>query len=333
MDLDLDVARIEKALRVIDPLFLDTPQYIDEQLCRALGRTVTVKLETANPVRSFKGRGADLMLSSLPRGARVVCASSGNFGQAVAYAGRARGIAVEVFVPETVNPAKRERIEAFGARIILAGTDGSQARAAAATHAGRHPDLVYLQDGLQAAVAEGAGTIGVELTRVPGHHYDAVVLPVGDGALINGVARWMKTHAPCTRIVGVNAMGAPSMLHSLRAGRAVCLDRVDTFADGIAVRAPLDASVRRAMALVDEIVLVTDEELADAMALAAHTLGILLEPAGVAGLAAIAGGSVEGDHLATVLTGANPRPQQLHELVPRLAHLFDPASRVRGEVR
>lgn len=320
--MDLDTARIEKAVRVIDPVFLDTPQYLDEQLCRALGgRAVTVKLETANPVRSFKGRGADLMLSTLAPGTPVVCASSGNFGQAVAYAGRARGMPVEVFVPETVNPAKRERMETFGARVVAAGADGEAARKAAADHAERRPDRIYLQDGLQAAIAEGAGTIGVELTEgAPrGRGFDAVVLPVGDGALINGVARWMKEHAPATRIVGVNAEGAPSMLESLRAGRAVRLDHVGTFADGIAVRAPLEAAVRRARALVDEIVLVTDEAIAAAMELAARTLGILLEPAGAAGLAAIAEGAVAGDRVATVLTGANPRPEQVRELAARLA--------------
>lgn len=318
--MDLDVARIEQAMRVIDPVFLNTPQYLDEQLCRALGgRTVTVKLETANPVRSFKGRGADLMLSTLAPGTPVVCASSGNFGQAVAYAGRARGMPVEVFVPETVNPAKRERMEAFGARVVAAGPDGSSAREAAAAHAGRHPDRLYLRDGLQAAIAEGAGTIGLELTRGAGEaDFDAVVLPVGDGALINGVARWTRQHAPGTRIVGVNAEGAPSMLESLRAGRAVRLDRAATFADGIAVRGPLEASVRRARALVDEVVLVTDEAIAAAMELAARTLGIVLEPAGAAGLAAIAEGAVAGARVAAVLTGANPRPEQLRELAARL---------------
>ncbi|MEV0666493.1 threonine/serine dehydratase [Actinomadura luteofluorescens] len=317
--MDLDVARIEQALRVIDPVFLNTPQYLDEQLCRALGgRAVTVKLETANPVRSFKGRGADLMLSTLTPGTPVVCASSGNFGQAVAYAGRARGMPVEVFVPETVNPGKRERMETFGARVIAAGPDGSSAREAAAAHAEHHPDRVHLQDGVQAAIAEGAGTIGAELTRGAAAGLDAVVLPVGDGALINGVARWMKEHAPGTRIVGVNAEGAPSMSESLRAGRAVRVERARTFADGIAVRRPTEASVRRARALVDEMVLVTDEAIADAMELAARTLGIVLEPAGAAGLAAIAEGTVPGARLATVLTGANPRPEQARELAARL---------------
>ncbi|MFG2020334.1 threonine ammonia-lyase [Actinomadura geliboluensis] len=325
--MDLDVARIEQAMDVIDPVFLNTPQYLDEQLCRALGgRAVTVKLETANPVRSFKGRGADLVLSTLAPGTPVVCASSGNFGQAVAYAGRARGMPVEVFVPETVNPAKRERMETFGARVVAAGPDGASARRAAA-HAGRRPGRVHLRDGFQAAIAEGAGTIGLELTRGPGGTgWDAVVLPVGDGALINGVARWMREHAPGTRIVGVNAEGAPSMLESLRAGRAVSAGSTRTFADGIAVRTPLESSVRRARALVDEIVLVSDAAISAAMELAARTLGIVLEPAGAAGLAAIAEGAVPGDRMATVLTGANPRPEQARDLAARLTRASDSGS-------
>ena len=205
----------------------------------------------------------------------------------------------------------------------MAVPDGSAARAAAATHAQRHPDRVHLQDGRQVAIAEGAGTIGVELTRTApggmgGPGFDAVVLPVGDGALINGVACWMKEHAPGTRIVGVNAEGAPSMSASLRVGRAVRLARARTFADGIAVCRPLEASVRRAGALVDEMVLVTDEAMLAAMELAARTLGIVLEPAGAAGLAAIAQGLVGGDRLATVLTGANPRPEQVRQLAARL---------------
>ena len=324
--MDLDTARIENATEIIDPIFLNTPQYLDDHLCRALGgREVTVKVETANPVRSFKGRGADLMLSTLPPGTPVVCASSGNFGQAVAYAGRRRGLPVEVFVPDTANPAKRERMEMFGATVMQAGPDGWSARDAAAAYAKDHPDRVHLQDGLQSAIAEGAGTIGLELTRSvpPGQRFDAVVLPVGDGALINGVGRWMKKHAPGTRIVGVNAEGVPSMLESLRAGHPVSVDRPDTFADGIAVRTPLEASVRRARALVDEVVLVTDEAIAAAMELAVRELGIILEPAGAAGLAAIAERAIVGDRLATVLTGANPRPEQVRDLATRLMSTAD----------
>lgn len=313
---DLEVGRIEEAARVIDPVFRNSPQYVDEQLCAALGRTVLVKSETANPLRSFKGRGADFMLRELAPGAQLICASSGNFGQAVAYAGRARGATVDVFVPTTINPGKRQRMESFGARLTLAGHDSVTARDAAAEFADAHPEAIFLRDGLQAAIAEGAGSIGVELTAE--HEFDTIVLPIGDGALIAGVGRWIKAQRPGTRVIGVNAAGCPSMLRSLEAGHAVALDSADTFADGILVTTPFEESVRRVRAVVDEVVLVSDESILTAMELAARTLGVLLEPAGAAGLAAIQAGAVQGDRIATVLTGANPRPEQVSAVAARL---------------
>lgn len=319
--MDLDLARIAEAAHVIDPVFLHTPQYVDEGLSRALGRTVVVKLETANPIRSFKGRGADFALSTLEPGTRVLCASTGNFGQAVAYAGRARGLRVDVFTPHEVNPEKRARMEALGAHVTPAGSDNSAIREAAAGFAADHPEVAYVRDGYQPAVAEGAGTIGVELAREDA--FDAVVLPIGDGALVTGVARWLREHMPGTRIVGVNAAGAPAMHDSLRAGRPVTIDHADTFADGMSVRTPLEESLRRVAALVDDIVLVDDAAIADAMELAARTVGVLLEPAGAAGLAAIARRLVPGDRMATVLTGANPRPEVLRSLAARVS---DPAT-------
>jgi threonine dehydratase len=151
------------------------------------------------------------------------------------------------------------------------------------------------------------------------------VVPVGDGALINGIARWVKAHAAHTRIVGVCADGAPSMVHSWRAGRPVPTERADTIAEGIAIRSPVPRSVQRMRALVDDMVLVTDAALLEAMRLAAHTLGVLLEPSGAAGLAAIATHDLPGERLATVLTGGNPRPDLL-------ATLLNPAAGAPTEI-
>lgn len=315
MDIDLD--RIEEASAVIDPVFLHTPQYLDERLSETVGRAVTVKLETANPIRSFKGRGADYLMRGVEPGRRVVCASAGNFGQAMAYCGRSRGIPVEVFVAESINPGKRARMEALGATVTLAGPDGEAARIAAEKYAEAHEDVRCLQDGREVRVAEGAGTIGVELSVVK--DLDAVVLPVGDGALINGVGRWLKAKRPGVRVIGVNAAGAASMRESLRAGHAVSLPEVDTFADGIGVQTPFEEAVARAAELVDEVLVVDDAQLASAMTLAAQHLALLPEPAAVAGLAAIAAGLVPETAVATVITGANPRPEQLRAMAMELA--------------
>jgi threonine dehydratase len=309
-DLDLSIVRIAEAARIIDPVFLNTPQYADEQLSGALGRNVVVKVETANPLRSFKGRGADFFMGSLdagPPGRTVVCSSTGNFGQALAYAGRRRNIAVEVFVPENVNPVKLARMRSFGARVTAAGADSAASEAAARDHVAALRDGIFVEDGKEPAIAEGAGTIGLELLRAG--PFDTVVLPVGDGALITGVALWIKHHAPETRIVGVCASGAPSMAMSWRAGKPVSTERSDTIAEGIEVRVPVPESVARLVALVDDMILVDDGDLLQAMQLSAQTLGLLLEPSGAAGLAAIQVHDLPGDRLATVLTGSNLRPE------------------------
>jgi threonine dehydratase len=304
--MDLDIDRIARAARTIDPLFRDSPQFVDEQLCAALGRQVLVKVETLNPLHSFKGRGAEFFADELDPGRRVICASSGNFGQAMAYACRRRGIPVEVFVPADVNPVKAARMRSLGAQVTVVDGEGDAAGDAAQARARESTDASFVVDGYEPAIAEGAGTIGVELLQ--SGPFDAVVVPVGDGALINGVACWVKEHAPDSRIIGVCAQGAPSMVHSWRAGRPVPMDRVDTIAEGIAIRNPVPRSVQRMRALVDDMVTVPDTALLEMMRLAANTLGVLLEPSGAAGLAAIAIHDLPGERLATVLTGSNPRP-------------------------
>jgi threonine dehydratase len=143
---------------------------------------------------------------------------------------------------------------------------------------------------------------------------DAIILPVGDGALIAGVAHWIKAHAPGTRIIGVSAAGSPSMALSWRSKKPVSTERSVTIAEGIEVRVPVPESVARLVALVDDMVLVDDADLIEAMRLSARTLGLLLEPSGAAGLAAIQVHRPPGDRLATVLTGSNLRPEHLREL-------------------
>lgn len=115
MDIDLDLTRIEEAARIVDPAFRDSPQFVSGEMAAALGRDVIVKVETVNPLGSFKGRGADFLVRSLPRGSSVVCASSGNFGVALAYAGRTRGMGVHVYVSPGISPGRRARMQSLGA--------------------------------------------------------------------------------------------------------------------------------------------------------------------------------------------------------------------------
>ena len=307
---DLSLDRIAEAARTIDPLFRDTPQWVDGQLCARLGRRVLVKAETLNPLRSFKGRGADYLVGRMPPGTTVVCGSSGgNFGQAVSWAARRHGLRAEVFLPAEVAPVKARRTADLGGRVHLVDGD---VNAAAEAYAAEGADRVWVVDGREPAVAEGAGTIGVELLAAGG--FDTVVLPLGDGALASGVARWVKAHDPTVRVVGVASAAAPALARSYRAGRVVEVEPTDAFAAGITVRRPTPEAVRRTRALVDDVLLVDREELRDAMRLAAETLGLLLEPAGAAGLAALAHRPVPGRTVATVLTGANLDPADLAAL-------------------
>jgi threonine dehydratase len=303
---DLSIERIEQAAHTIDPVFRDTPQFTDPQLGLALDREVLLKVETMNPLGSFKGRGADFLARELDPRRRLVCATAGNFGQAIAYAARAHGFAgAHVFVPAEVLPSKLARLRTLGAEVTVGGDDEEEVKAAAREYAEGDPRCRFVEDGREAAIAEGAGTIGVEL--LGSGPIDAIVVQVGDGALITGIARWVKGHSPGTRVIGVCASGAPAMALSWRAGRVISTEKVETIAQTLAIRQPVPESLERVRALVDDLVLVDDEEMLSAARLIAETLGLLVEPAGAAGIAAVRRHDPTGERVAAILTGSDPR--------------------------
>ena len=188
----LDTARIRAARRVIDPIFLDTPLYRCEALEPDLGCTVSIKLETANPVRSFKARGTEVVASLLAgNGSRaVVCASAGNLGQALAWSGRGRGLDVTVVASRFAPAAKLDRIRALDARLELVDGDFDMARERAAAVA-RYDGIRLVEDSLDIETCEGAATIGLELAdTVPS--FDAVL--VQEASIIAGM-RMLLDHA------------------------------------------------------------------------------------------------------------------------------------------
>ena len=280
-----------------------------------------VKLETANPLRSFKGRGASFLarerLAPDPAVAAsgVVCASAGNWGQAVAHACAREGIATTVFAAEGASALKVARMRALGAEVRLAGADFDAAKAAARAHA----DAVgapFLEDGREPEVGEGHGTIAVELLAAAGEAPDAIVVPLGNGALLAGIARWAKAQAPGVEIVGTCARGADAMHRSWLARRAVETERAETVADGIAVRVPVPEAVADLDGLVDDVALVDDADILGAMRLALGAAGLVLEPAGAAGLAAVAVDRARfaGRRVAVVACGSNVSVEDLARL-------------------
>lgn len=307
----LSLANIERATALIDPVFLNTPQYRAEALEPLLGCRLVVKVETLNPIRSFKGRGASFFVSQAPAGARLVCASAGNFGQAMAYACRARGVPLVVYASVNANPLKVERMRALGAEVRLSGEDFDAAKLEAKRSAAE-TGMRLVEDSLNPETAEGAGTMAPELLRWP-EQFDAVVAPLGNGAMLTGVGRWLKAHAPRTRVVGAAARGAPAMHDSWRAGRVVEYAEIDTIADGIGVRLPIPEVVRDMEGVVDDVALVGDDSLLRAMRLLHEHLGLVVEPSGAAGVAAILEdrGRFEGRLVATVICGGNLTAEQM----------------------
>jgi threonine dehydratase len=302
---------IRDAASVIDPVFLDSPQFESDPLGAVLGAHVVVKVETLNPIRSFKGRGAEYFVHGLPPDApRLVCASAGNFGQGMAWATRRRGRSLDVFASTAANPLKIERMRDLGAAVHLAGSDFDAAKDAARAFAEQIGGW-FVEDGREPPISEGAGTIGLELL-FGGPPFDAVVIPLGNGALLGGIATWVRAESPETRIIAVCAAGAPSMERSWRAGRVITTDRADTIADGIGVRVPIPEAVSDLQGIVDDILLVHDADTVEAMRLLLSHVGVVVEPAGAVGVAAIHAHKERfaGQRIATVLCGGNVTEEQ-----------------------
>jgi len=310
----LSLERIAEANRSIDPVFRHTPQFVSEPLSDLLGLRLVVKIETLNPIRSFKGRGADFFVQTLvAAGERgpIVCASAGNFGQAMTYAARARGIPVIVYAAEAANPLKVDRMRALGAEVRQTGADFDAAKLAAKAYAADH-GLLMAEDSLQPEFSEGAGTIGVELLTLP-EPIDTLLIALGNGAMLNGIARWTKAHRPEIHTVGVAAAGAPAMEHSWRAGEPITLDQMTTIADGIGVRVPVPEAVADMRGVVDDVLLVDDPAMLDAVRISHRHLSLVLEPSGAAGLAAAMTfrDRFAGQTVAVVLCGGNLTPEQM----------------------
>ena len=308
----LSVEAIAEAAATIDPVFLHSPIVVSETLDRRLECSVVMKNETDNPIRSFKGRGADYFLSKITeRGddRALVCASTGNFGQAMAYACRTKNRSLIVYADRNANPVKIDRIRELGAEVRLAGDDFDAAKEAAkefCTDSGSW----MIEDGREPEISEGAGTLSLELLEArPG--LDTILLPLGNGALLNGNARWLRAQSNIT-VVGVSAEGADAMEKSWRTGSIVQRESVDTISEGIAVRVPVPEAVADMDGLVDDVLLVDDDRTIEAMRLLHDHTGIAVEPAAAVGIAALIEwpGRFSAQMVGTVLTGANLTPEQ-----------------------
>ncbi|MCQ0014219.1 threonine ammonia-lyase [Actinomadura madurae] len=313
----LDTARIRAARQVIDPVFLDTPLYDCEALGRDLGCAVSVKLETANPVRSFKGRGTEVVASRLAGGGSraAVCASAGNLGQALAWSGRGRGLDVAVVASRFAPAAKLDRIRALDAHLELVDGDFDMARERAAAIA-RHDGIRLVEDSLDIETCEGAATIGLELVdNAPS--FDTVLIALGGGALATGVGHVVKALAPDVEVICVQPLGAPAMTHSWRRRRVVTTDSTDTIADGVAGRFPIPAVLDDLLVVADDAVLVEEASIIAGMRMLLGHAGLVVEPSAALGIAAILEDRdrFAGRHVVTIVCGGNVDLDAYHRWV------------------
>ncbi len=308
--MEISPAAIEQAARALDPALRDSPEVVPRP-------GVVLKLETLNPVRSFKGRGGDWLTGHrCAPGEVLVCASAGNLGQGLAYGARRHGRTVHVVASRTANPAKLRRIEDLGGRVHLVDGDFDAAKTRAAALAAEH-GWRLVEDGTEPALAEGAGTIATELTQRHGTSLHAVLVPIGNGSLACGVGSWLRAASPATRVIGVTSAAAPATRDAWRSGVARPGPPFTTLAEGLCARVPVPEAVAVLRSVLDDFLLVSEESLLKATRELWETCGVLAEPSGAAAAAALADhpALAAGGPTALVITGANTS-------APALRHTF-----------
>ncbi|TVQ87557.1 MAG: threonine ammonia-lyase, biosynthetic [Chromatiaceae bacterium] len=315
------IERILKA-RVYD-VAIESPLTLAKGLSRRLANQVLLKREDLQPVFSFKLRGAYNLLHQLPESARargVIAASAGNHAQGVSLGAHRLGIDATIVMPRTTPAIKVEAVRGWGARAVLHGDSFDEAYAHALTLIEAR-GLTFLHPFDDPAVIAGQGTIGMELMRQHPEPPHAIFVPVGGGGLIAGIAAWFKTLRPEVRIIGVEPADAPTLHAALAADERVLLDEVGLFADGVAVRQIGAETFRIARDTVDEVILVSTDEICAAIKdIYDDTRGIA-EPAGalaVAGLKRyVEATGLRGADLIAIESGANINFDRLRHVAER----------------
>ncbi len=282
-------------------------------------REVHLKSESLQQTGSFKVRGAYVKIAALTQAERargVIAASAGNHAQGVALAARKYGVPATIVMPEGAPLAKVTATRALGAKVVLSGAVYDDAFKTA-MQLQQESGATFIHPFDDPLVMAGQGTIGLEiLEELP--DVDTIVVPVGGGGLIAGVAVAAKAIRPQVRIIGVEAAGAASMTDSLKAGRIVTLTRAGTIADGIAVKTPGQQTFAVCRQLVDEMVTVDDDEIAQAILLLMERCKIVTEGAGAAAVAAILGNKFHcAGKVVAILSGGNIDVTTLANIIDR----------------
>ncbi len=300
---------IKRAHDEVRKVAVKTPFSYAPKLSETTGFEVYLKKENLQNTGSFKIRGAFNKIASLSEEERskgVVAASAGNHAQGVALAAKYFEIPATIVMPETTPLTKVDGVKSYGAEVILSGTNYDEAYAYAVEYA-KKSGRVFVHPFADDEVIAGQGTIALEILE----HYeapDAVLVPVGGGGLISGIAVAMKSLSPKTRVIGVAASGAPAMKLSFDAKRQIDTVKVRTIADGIAVRDTSEKTLKYILKYVDDMILVDDEEIANAILYLLEKQKLVVEGAGAVGVAALIHDKIDlpkGSKVVSLLSGGN----------------------------
>ena len=304
----VSLADVEAAAERIRSLVVRTPLVPDADLSGAAGCRVRLKCESLQKAGSFKVRGAcnfiaQLSPEELDRG--VITYSSGNHAQAVAYGAGLKGARAVVVMPVTAPKVKSDGARRLGATVEFAGTSSAH-RKARAEEIGAAKGLIMVPPFDHPRIIAGQGTLALEVVE-DWPDVDTLLVPVGGGGQASGCAAALRRLRPGARIIGVEPAGAPSMRRALDAGRPVNLDRVDTIADGLAPVRVGNLTYAHAEAFLDDVVLVTDDDIRRAAAHLLWRCKLVVEYSGAATVAALLSGRVEasGHRVCAVLSGGN----------------------------
>jgi threonine dehydratase len=319
-------AYLERILKAnVYDVAVESPLEEAPRLSARLGNRVLLKREDLQPVFSFKLRGAHNKLSRLPAAIRargVICSSAGNHAQGLALSARHFGTRAVVVMPASTPAIKTDAVRALGAEIVLQGAGYDEAYGYAAALAGTE-NLTFVHPFDDPEVIAGQGTIAMELFRQHREPVDAVFVPVGGGGLASGIALYAKALYPDVRIIGVEPEESPSMQRSLAAGAPLTLEHVGIFADGVAVKRVGDETFRICRELLDDIVLVTTDEICAAIQDIFEECRSIAEPAGALGVAGlkrhVAATGLQGATLIAINSGANVNFDRLRHIAERAA--------------
>lgn len=305
----ITIADIEAARVTLRGITVNTPVLATDRLSQDVGGDVFVKAENTQRAGSFKLRGAYTKMASLSvdqRARGVIAHSAGNHAQGVALAARLLGVPATVVMPRYAPLAKVVATRRYGAEVILHG-DSFDDAGEHACHVQEERGLTYVHAFDDPLVVAGQGTLGLELLEaLP--DVDTIVVPIGGGGLIAGVALVVRARRPGIRIIGVQAEGCPSIRLSLAAGKPMVVPEARTIADGIAVKRPGDVTLPIIRDLVDEVMTVDEDEIARGIVYALQNLRQVAEGGGAVGIAALLAGKIRpraGEQLAVVLSGGN----------------------------